>query len=106
MREHSIQDFEVSSGVIARNEQGLIEGRLQLADNLTFTFVMDNHGAQWYWQPSEPAFVATRAGLFGRDVEDRSPDELRFLAEHGVGADDYKRLQMLDIAQDDLLAVA
>ena len=103
MKEHSIQDFEVAGGVIARNEQGLIEGRLRLAGNVTLTFVMDNAGAQWYWQPNEPAFTTTRLGFFGRDVEEPSTEELRLLAEHGVGEDDYRRLQMLDVAQDDLM---
>jgi hypothetical protein len=104
MKEHSIQDFAVAGGVIARNEEGLIEGRLQLNGGFTFTFVMDIHGAQWYWQPTEPSFVATRLGTFGRDVGEPGAEELRLLAEHGVVEDDYRRLQMLDAAQEDLVA--
>jgi hypothetical protein len=104
MKEHRIQDFAVASGVIARNDEGLIEGRLLLADHVTFVFVMDKSGAQWYWQPEEPPFTADRLGFFGSDVDQPTADELRLLTEHGVAASDFARLQMLDAAQDDLQA--
>jgi hypothetical protein len=106
MKEHTIQDFAVTSGVLARNDQGLIEGRLSLANDVAFVFVMGKDGAQWYWQPDEPPFAADRLGFFGSDVDQPAADELRLLAEHGITASDFARIQMLDVAQDDLQAAS
>lgn len=103
MNEHRIQDFAVAGGVLARNDEGLIEGRLALTGDVSLVFVMDKNGARWHWQPEEPAFVATRTGLFGSDVDQPGAEERRLLAEHGIAESDFARLQMLDIAQDDLL---
>jgi len=105
MREHRIQDFAVTSGVIARNDEGLIEGRLLLAHDVALVFVMDKGGARWHWQPEEPPFAATRIGSFGSDVDRLGVDELRLLAEHGITESDFVQLQVLDVAEDDLKAI-
>jgi hypothetical protein len=106
MTEHRIQDFAVVSGAIARNDEGLIEGRLLLTGDVTLVFVMDKDGARWHWQPEDPTFAATRFGMFGTDTDQPDADELRVLAEHGVGEEDFRRLKMLDVAQHDLKTVA
>jgi hypothetical protein len=105
MTEHRIQDFAVIGGAIARNDEGLIEGRLLLTGDVTLVFVMDKDGARWHWQPEDPTFAATRLGMFGSDTDQPGAEELQLLAEHGVAAMDFARLQILDIAQDDLNTV-
>lgn len=102
MTEHRIQDFTVIGGAIARNDEGLIEGRLLLTGDVTLVFVMDKNGARWHWQPEDPAFAATRTGLFGSDVDQPGTEERRLLAEHGIAESDFTRLQVLDVAEDDL----
>lgn len=103
MVEHRIQDFAVIGGAIARNDEGLIEGRLLLTGDVTLVFVMDKNGARWHWQPEEPPFAATRTGLFGSDVDQPGAEERRLLAEHGVAESDFTRLQLLRAADHDLL---
>lgn len=105
MKEHRIQDFAVTGGIVARNDEGLIEGRLALTGDASLVFVMDKDGARWHWQPEEPPFTATRLGMFGSDTDQPGVEELQLLAEHGIAANDFARLQILDIAQDDLNAV-
>lgn len=102
MKKHRIQDFAVTGGVLARNDEGLIEGRLALTGDVALVFVMDKNGARWYWQPEDPALVATRTGLFGSDVDQPGTEERRLLAEHGIAESDFTRLQMLGVAEDDL----
>jgi hypothetical protein len=77
MTEHRIQDFAVVSGAIARNDEGLIEGRLMLTGDVTLVFVMDKDGARWHWQPEDPTFAATRLGMFGTDTDQPSAPSRR-----------------------------
>lgn len=55
------QDFQVTGGVIARNQSGQIEGHIDLGGELVFTFVLGpDPTATWGWFPHEPPFTPTR----------------------------------------------
>lgn len=72
------QDFTVSSGAIARNPAGQLEGRLELAEGYVLTFLADATGITLGWQPDEPVFEADRL----EDPDDDANDIA--LADHQV----------------------
>ena len=51
------QTFDVRGGVISRNEAGQVEGMLELAQGVAFTFTCYPGGSRWTWLPEEPNFV-------------------------------------------------
>ena len=65
------QDFTIPGGAIARNPAGQIEGRLELAEGYTLTFLADAAGATFGWLPNEPVFEATRLEDPDDDAGDR-----------------------------------
>lgn len=66
------QDFTITGGAIARNPAGQLEGRLELAEGYTLTFLADATGATFGWQPDEPVFEADRL----EDPDDEAGDRL------------------------------
>lgn len=104
MTKHAWQDFAVTGGIIARDESDLIEGRLELSGGLEFTFILRTEGAGWSWSPGKPLFRATRVSIASDadpDIE-MSQEEALLLAEHGIGEDDFRKIQMLEAAGHDL----
>ena len=51
------QTFIVVGGVISRTAAGKVEGVLELAPGVAFTFVCDPGAARCEWLPEEPNFV-------------------------------------------------
>jgi hypothetical protein len=56
------QTFNVLGGVISRNEAGQVEGILELAPGVAFTFICEPDGSHWTWLPEEPDFVPDESG--------------------------------------------
>jgi hypothetical protein len=56
------QTFNVSGGVISHTKAGQVEGILELAPGVAFTFICEPDGSDWNWLPEEPDFVADQAG--------------------------------------------
>ena len=59
------QTFNVVSGVISRTEAGQIEGVLELAPGVEFTFICDPGGVRCTWLPEEPNFVPDDSADYG-----------------------------------------
>lgn len=60
-------DFVVDDGLIAVNQAGQIEGRLELGD-FVLTFVMGGHTCNFGWAPAAPDFMPAR--------EEREDDDM------------------------------
>jgi hypothetical protein len=60
------QTFNVVGGVISRTETGQVEGMLELAPGVAFTFICDPGGARCKWLPEEPNFVPDESADTGR----------------------------------------
>jgi len=55
-------DIEVTFGMIAVNQAGQVEGRLELDGGYVLTFVMGpDHTCNYGWAPDVPDFTPTRA---------------------------------------------
>ena len=60
------QTFDVRGGVISRNEAGQVEGMLELAPGVAFTFICDPGEARCRWLPEEPNFVPDESADYGK----------------------------------------
>ncbi len=60
------QTFNVVGGVISRTQAGKVEGMLELAPGLAFTFICDPGGARCKWLPEEPNFVPDESADYGK----------------------------------------
>ena len=67
------QTFNVVGGVISRTQAGQIEGMLELAPGLAFTFLCDPDGSHWTWLPEEPRFVSDQAEDYDKGDARRAP---------------------------------
>ena len=59
------QTFNVSGGLISRNEAGHFEGMLDLGQGVAITFICDPDGSHWTWLPEEPNFVPDESVGYG-----------------------------------------
>ena len=60
------QTFHVVGGVISRTKAGQIEGMLELAPGVAFTFTCDPDEARTKWLPEEPSFVPDESADYGQ----------------------------------------